>query len=134
MNFKFDRDCVIVNPELDTFCLALDSMYQAGDVVDVTVTGTASPEGSERYNIGLSQRRANALVRYLAAHTSLPDTLFSVIAGGEDWEALSASLPEYLSENKVVQTIAVINKYDSYDVRLPLPDLPIARKCPYHVP
>lgn len=35
---------------------------------DVTIDGYASPEGSETYNYGLSERRANAVADYLKEH------------------------------------------------------------------
>ena len=56
----------------------------------ITISGFASPEGTRQHNLELSRNRANALSQYLQKEMGLPATIFTIQAGGEDWEGLLA--------------------------------------------
>lgn len=57
-------------------------------IEEIRIVGYASPEGSLQLNQRLSAERAEVLKDYLAAQTNMPDSLFKVVAGGENWEEL----------------------------------------------
>jgi len=54
----------------------------------ITITGFASPEGSARHNLELSENRAKALKQYLQREMNISESSFEVQAGGEDWIGL----------------------------------------------
>ena len=54
----------------------------------ITVVGYASPEGATELNRKLSERRAGALVDYLAARFDFPRGFYRTAFGGENWDGL----------------------------------------------
>ena len=81
VNFAFDSD--IVRDEdhaaLDRFAKIVGKYYTGSKV---TIEGFADPAGSERYNLALSQRRADAVRDYLAAK-GLTTTQLATIGYGK---------------------------------------------------
>jgi OOP family OmpA-OmpF porin len=69
VNFKVDSAALSADAMTQLEQLAKEALVQKGYVVEVT--GYASSEGDEAYNRMLSQRRADAVVRYLA-ESSVP--------------------------------------------------------------
>ncbi len=56
---------------------------------EIDITGYASPEGDLQQNIRLAEARAQALKGYLQQHIdSLPDSIFQLHNGGENWDGL----------------------------------------------
>lgn len=70
--------------ELMDRMLNLDEYY----VDTVTLTASASPEGSYRHNERLARERAYSLREYLASRFELPDTMLTVRWVSEDWPEL----------------------------------------------
>lgn len=69
----------------------------------IEIIGYASPEGRESLNINLAKNRAVALKDYLQSEISgLPDSLFTLQNGGENWQGLrnmvAASEMQYKDE------------------------------------
>lgn len=58
----------------------------------IQIIGYASPEGTLAFNKKLSVDRAAALKNYLAAHYELPEEMYQVAFGGENWEGLEKEL------------------------------------------
>ena len=54
----------------------------------ITIAGYASPEGTRKHNLELSENRAKALSRYLQQEASLPLAAFEIQPGGENWAGL----------------------------------------------
>ncbi len=54
----------------------------------VRVVGSASPEGSIRFNEQLSRRRAESIFDYFSQHENIPDSLTSFEFLGRDWQGL----------------------------------------------
>lgn len=60
----------------------------------VIFTGTTSLEGKSVYNIPLSQRRLEALERYIRARVDIPEDIIVRHAAGNDWERLASLVEE----------------------------------------
>lgn len=56
----------------------------------IRITGAASPEGSIPYNKWLSERRAQAITRWLGTYFDIPDSITSFTFKGRDWSGLIA--------------------------------------------
>ena len=54
----------------------------------ISIVGYASPEGSLELNQRLSEGRANAMRNYINQHFSIPNNLYHIYFGGEDWDGL----------------------------------------------
>jgi hypothetical protein len=68
-------------------------------ITGVNVTGFASPEGAEQYNMTLSERRAMAVRDYLCASTGLPSQMCETNGEGERPDGLRAMVQvEYTVE------------------------------------
>jgi outer membrane protein OmpA-like peptidoglycan-associated protein len=82
VTFGFDK-AVLTKAEreqLDTFAAQLGSAKS----YILEVTGGTDSTGSAQYNYELSQRRADAVVQYLAAKYSIPARRFYLIGIGKD--------------------------------------------------
>lgn len=65
------------------------------DLRGITITGYASPEGSLALNGRLSEGRADALKRYLQSnYPYIPEEIYRVRFGGENWGDLAKALEE----------------------------------------
>jgi len=64
----------------------LSRVQEASHIQDITITGYTDRIGSERYNLALSQRRAEAVRDYLAAHGVSPAAM--QVAGRGDADPL----------------------------------------------
>jgi outer membrane protein OmpA-like peptidoglycan-associated protein len=58
----------------------------------IKITAYSSPEGDGPHNYELSRQRAETLCRYMAETFGLPEDLFIVSDGGENWELLRAAI------------------------------------------
>jgi len=54
----------------------------------ITIVGFASPEGNKQQNMRLAENRAKALSRYLQQEMNIPEKIFDIQSGGEDWDGL----------------------------------------------
>ena len=74
-------------------------------ISSLRIIGSASPEGSEKYNRLLSEKRANAVYDYLTEFISLPDTITNFEYLGRNWKGLYdlvASDPAVPSHSEVL--------------------------------
>ena len=54
----------------------------------IQIIGLASVEGSQKNNVSLAGRRADALKRYIQQRVKTPDALYECVNGGEAWTEL----------------------------------------------
>lgn len=82
VHFGFNRDNLTKKAKEALDQLATDVPNTKGYII--TVEGGADSVGSEEYNYDLSQRRANAVIQYLASEKSIPAHKIYVIGLGKD--------------------------------------------------
>jgi outer membrane protein OmpA-like peptidoglycan-associated protein len=58
----------------------------------ITIKAFSSPEGDSARNEALARQRAENLRNYMVETFQLPDTLFNIIDGGENWEGLRQAI------------------------------------------
>ncbi|MCD7914974.1 MAG: OmpA family protein [Tannerellaceae bacterium] len=84
------------------------------EILDITIAGYASPEGSYQSNERLSWERAQALRSYLQRNSGLSSRLFDVLPGGEDWQRLREMVKESGLPDSP-QILSIIDSRESYD-------------------
>jgi outer membrane protein OmpA-like peptidoglycan-associated protein len=84
--------------QLDTFAAQLASA--TGYILEVT--GGTDSTGPAQYNYELSQRRADAVVQYLASKYSIPAHRFYLIGIGKDKEVAPNTTAEGRKQNRRV--------------------------------
>jgi outer membrane protein OmpA-like peptidoglycan-associated protein/opacity protein-like surface antigen len=78
----FEWDKSDITPEASSILDNAVTQYQSCGNAQVMVAGFADTSGTAKYNVGLSQRRADSVKAYLASK-SIPDTSVSTEAFGE---------------------------------------------------
>lgn len=79
----FDFDKSDITPEAASILDNAVSAYQNCGNAQVMLAGFTDRSGSPKYNVGLSQRRADAVKAYLGSH-SVPEAVIATQAFGED--------------------------------------------------
>lgn len=74
--------------ELERFIRTLREEHGAGRLESVVIRSWASPEGVNRLNEVLSERRADSLKAYLVRHAGIPDSLICIHGEGIAWDML----------------------------------------------
>lgn len=98
--------------ELAKVAAVMNDLHTRGIVIkSVKITGYASPEGEFRYNLGLSERRAKAMVDFLQGKYGLDYQVMTVDWKGEDWDKLSELLADYqvVDKERVLQIIREVD-------------------------
>lgn len=108
VNFGFDKSVLTAEDreKLDTFAAQLGTAQH----YILEVTGGTDSTGPAQYNYDLSQRRADAVVQYLAAKYNIAPHRFYLIGIGKDEEVASNSTPEGRLENRRVQVQLLTNQ------------------------
>jgi outer membrane protein OmpA-like peptidoglycan-associated protein len=96
---KDDRD------QLDSFAAQLGSMNS----YILQVTGGTDSTGSAQYNYDLSQRRADAVVQYLASKYGIAPHRFYLIGIGKDTEVAPNTTAEGRKQNRRVEVQLLSN-------------------------
>lgn len=78
----FDWDKSDITPEAASILDNAAAAYAQGGTASVMLAGHADKSGSDQYNVGLSQRRADAVKAYLGGK-GIPETAMSTEAFGE---------------------------------------------------
>jgi len=107
VTFGFDK-AVLTNDDkaqLDTFAATLTSAKS----FIIEVTGGTDSTGNAQYNYALSQRRADAVVQYLASKYSIPAHRFYLIGIGEDKEVADNKTREGRAKNRRVDIRVLSN-------------------------
>ena len=100
VNFGFDKDVLtkVDKAQLDQFAAQLTGTK--GYLLEVT--GGTDSVGSAAYNYDLSQRRAQAVVQYLASKYNVPAHKFYLIGIGKDKEVATNSTAAGRAKNRRV--------------------------------
>ncbi len=107
VNFGFDKAVLTKDDkdQLDSFAAQLGSAKS----YILEVTGGTDSVGSAQYNYELSNRRADAVVQYLAAKYNVPAHKFYLIGIGKDKEVASNSTAEGRHKNRRVEIRLLTN-------------------------
>ena len=83
---RYAVDCAeVVAARLDSLLAPVSGR----EIVAVSVDGFASPEYDALHNLALSGKRARSVAGLVARALSIPDSLVTVTAHGDDWEGLA---------------------------------------------
>jgi outer membrane protein OmpA-like peptidoglycan-associated protein len=101
VTFGFDKAVLTKDDQaqLDSFAAQLGSAKS----YILEVTGGTDSTGPAQYNYELSQRRADAVVQYLASKYSIPAHRFYLIGIGKDKEVAPNTTAEGRKQNRRVQ-------------------------------
>jgi OmpA-OmpF porin, OOP family len=107
VNFGFDKAVLTKDDreQLDQFAAQLGSAKS----YILEVTGGTDSTGSAEYNYDLSQRRADAVVQYLASKYNVPAHRFYLIGIGKDQEVAPNNTAEGRKQNRRVQVQLLSN-------------------------
>lgn len=72
----------------------IDDALENGILDSVTITSGASPDGNNRANLLLSERRVDSLSAYILRHSGLTVDKLKTMALGVDWEGLRCLVAE----------------------------------------
>jgi len=108
VTFGFDKSVLTKDDkeQLDTFAGTLTSAKS----YIVEVTGGTDSTGDANYNYQLSQRRADAVVQYLASKYSIPAHRFYLIGIGKDKEVADNTTREGRAKNRRVDIRLLSNQ------------------------
>ncbi|HIZ85973.1 MAG TPA: hypothetical protein IAC04_05745 [Candidatus Coprenecus stercoravium] len=84
----------------------------------VRFLGFASPDGPERFNTSLARRRAASLADHIKSmDTSIPDSLYIVESGAENWDGFfkAAAADAQLASNPVIAEVKAALREDNRD-------------------
>jgi outer membrane protein OmpA-like peptidoglycan-associated protein len=114
VTFGFDKAVLTQEDrqQLDAFAAQLGS----AKAFILEVTGGTDSTGPAEYNYELSQRRADAVVQYLAARYGIAAHRFYLIGIGKDKEVASNTSPEGRKQNRRVTVQLLSNLAASGDV------------------
>lgn len=85
-------------------------------VTHVIITSYASPEGTFHDNLRLTEKRAEAMKQHIRSILPLPNTYFTIVAAGEDWDELERLVSESDMDHKD-QILRVIRETNVLDGR-----------------
>lgn len=108
VTFGFDKSVLSKDDkaQLDTFAASLASTKS----YILEVTGGTDSTGSADYNYALSQRRADAVVQYLASKYDIPARRFYLIGIGKDKEVADNTTREGRAKNRRVEIRVLSNQ------------------------
>ncbi len=107
VTFGFDKSVLTqdAKEQLDSFAAQLGSAKS----YILEVTGGTDSTGSAQYNYDLSQRRADAVVQYLASKYNIPAHRFYLIGIGKDKEVAPNDTREGRQKNRRVEVQLLTN-------------------------
>jgi outer membrane protein OmpA-like peptidoglycan-associated protein len=110
VTFGFDKAVLTKDDreQLDIFAAKLGSAK--GFILEVT--GGTDSTGPAQYNYELSQRRADAVVQYLASKYGIPAHRFYLIGIGKDKEVAPNTTAEGRKQNRRVEVRLLSNRAD----------------------
>lgn len=108
VTFGFDKAVLTADDkaQLDTFAPTITTAKS----YIVEVTGGTDSVGNADYNYALSQRRADAVVQYLAAKYAIPAHRFYLIGIGKDKEVADNKTKEGRAKNRRVEIRLLSNQ------------------------
>jgi outer membrane protein OmpA-like peptidoglycan-associated protein len=111
VTFGFDKSVLTADDKktLDDFAASLTDKR----AYILAVTGGTDSVGDANYNYGLSQRRADAVVNYLATKHNIPPHKFYLIGIGKDQEVASNKTAAGRAQNRRVEVKLMTNMNQS---------------------
>ena len=107
VHFGFDKDGLTKDAKAALDQIATDVPNTKGYIV--TVEGATDAVGDSEYNYGLSQRRANAVIQYLASQHNIPAHKIYLIGLGKDKPVDSNKTREGRAKNRRVDVRLMTN-------------------------
>ena len=107
VHFGFDKDNLTKKAKEALDQLAADVQNAKGYII--TVEGATDSVGSEDYNYGLSQRRADSVIQYLASEHNIPAHKIYLIGLGKDKPVDSNKTREGRAKNRRVDVHLMTN-------------------------
>ena len=74
--------------ELEHFIQAIKNVYGSGRLDKVKIESFASPDGGNKANMLLAERRADSLKAYIVRHSGIPEASVEKASGGIAWGLL----------------------------------------------
>ena len=100
IHFDFDRS--EIKPEWRDIVVAHGNYLAQNPSVMVTIEGHCDERGSREYNIGLGERRANAVRQILLAQGVMPDQITTISYGEEQPVALGSDEVSWAQNRRAV--------------------------------
>jgi outer membrane protein OmpA-like peptidoglycan-associated protein len=107
VHFGFDKDNLTKDAKATLDQIANDVPNTKGYIL--TVEGATDSVGDSEYNYGLSQRRADAVIQYLAAEHNIPAHKIYLIGLGKDKPVDSNTTKEGRAKNRRVDVRLMTN-------------------------
>ena len=107
VHFGFDKDILTSKAKQALDQLAADVQNTKGYII--TVEGGTDSTGGEDYNYGLSQRRADSVIQYLASEHNIPAHKIYLIGLGKDKPVDSNKTREGRAKNRRVDVRLMTN-------------------------
>jgi OmpA-OmpF porin, OOP family len=122
VTFGFDKSVLTADDkdQLDSFANQLGSSRS----YILEVTGGTDTTGSDEYNYQLSQRRADAVVQYLAAKYNIPAHRFYLIGIGKDQQVADNKTKEGRQKNRRVEVQLLSNMNQEQQQTAPSGNVP----------
>ena len=128
VHFGFDKDNLTKKAKEALDQLATDIPNTKGYIV--TVEGGTDSVGSSDYNYGLSERRANAVIQYLAAQHNVPAHKIYLIGLGKDKPVESNKTSDGRAKNRRVDVRLMTNTTGGDNAAPAQPQAPSASTNP----
>ena len=111
----FERDFRDNGTRLDDFIARVQLSQDLSHlkIWRVEYVASASPEGTEKINAGLAQKRASVLTSLLHSRLEFPDSLVHLRAITEDWEGLAARVKDDQNVPHRKEALKIIQKENS---------------------
>lgn len=99
----FDFDKSVLKPQYKQELNGAKEVFDMNPDLEVTVEGHADSTGSDAYNQKLSERRANAVVKYLVESVGVPAGKLTAVGYGESRPAATNDTAEGRAQNRRVE-------------------------------
>jgi outer membrane protein OmpA-like peptidoglycan-associated protein len=101
---QFDFNKATIRPESDDLMNEIIKVIKENQhIKKIAIEGHTSSEGSDKYNLKLSDKRAKAVMEYLVTKGSLPKEMFSAKGFGESKPIADESSEEGKEKNRRVE-------------------------------
>lgn len=106
-------------PRITDVMSAIDSLFENRriKIVEINITGSASPEGKLSFNRYLAKKRANNLYRLVCDNTIVPDSIVRVNVVDEEWGGVYKALRDMGSTALIDSALFIISAEADLDVR-----------------
>jgi peptidoglycan-associated lipoprotein len=98
----FDYDISEIQADYQDVVIAHGEFLAANPAVTVTIEGHCDERGSREYNIGLGERRANAVKRLLMAQGAAENQIITISYGEERPEMLGSSEAAWAQNRRAI--------------------------------